>query len=350
MTIGTQLLLTKLKKLKHEIAAQEKVTLRTLRNWCATARSGKQLKRGRPHLSETMHKQAMWLVAREMKRQGYPGWRPIAIALYKVVPITLIQFYVAELKKRRRKRQQVRLAKHRITIEVLNKNALWVQDGMSGRQATHETLEAQVIKDRASLTTVSVVTGVPATGAKIVEQLESAKALRGLPLVWGTDNGSCYYSAPVEEFLNREKVIHLRSRAYTPQHNGGAEIMVRELKETAELDTTVWAQGSDVVQCKLEKACTHLNNKRLRGSKKYKTSSQLDNTLPIVYNNVRVHFFEVCSLRINHCTEGLTNTHAMRMEERKVIFDTMEEFGFIKRMRGGRPYTMEADVKTEVFF
>lgn len=350
MTIGLQLLQTNLKDLKHENAAQLRVTLRTLRNWCAIAKSGKQLKRGRPLLRAALHQQALWLVGREMKKQDYTGWRPVAKALSKSVPTTLVQLYVSKFKKRRRKLQRAREEKNRISIEVTTRNALWVQDGMSGGHKIPEPLEAQVIKDRAPLTTVSIVTGPPATGEKIVEMLKSVKPSKGLPFVLGTDNGPCFRAAIVKDFLYQEKIIHLFSRAHTPQHNGSAEIRILELQEAAALNFTVWAQGATVVQDRLEKAAYRLDHGRLRGSKGFKTSAQLDKTMPIVYDNVRAHFFEVCSKHKNHATEGLTNTHDVRMAERNAVFDTLEEFGFIKRTRGGRPYTMKSDPKAEVFF
>jgi transposase InsO family protein len=325
------------------------VTLRTLRNWCAIAQSGIWRKQGRPQIEAAIHQKTMWLVGRELRKQKYSGWRSIKEVLGDAVPISLLQLYVAKFKARRNKRQLQRIEKHRISVAVLVKNVLWVQDGIISGKSCPEPLDAQIIKDRGSLITVSVKTGSPATGEAVVARLEELKESRGLPFVWGSDNGPCNIAAVTKAFLQKEKIIHLLSLPYTPQHNGGAEIAIREIKHVAELDATVWSQGKFVVQARLEKAAYQLNHGRLRGSKGYKTAYELDETLPGAYNNVRAHFFETCCSRIKQSVAGAKNALAARMAEREAIFGTLEVFGFIKRMRGGRPYIPEMNQKVEVF-
>ena len=101
-----------------------------------------------------------------------------------------------------------------------------------------------------------------------------------MPLVWATDNGSPYRDYRVEEFLRREKVVHLLSRPRLPQDNAPAEIGIRELKEVAELGTGVSLADLEEPAQKLALSWEILDHYRLRGSKGYRTADELRMCLP----------------------------------------------------------------------
>ena len=159
----------------------------------------------------------------------------------------------------------------------------------------------------------------------VLDQLECTKQQRGLPLVIGTDNGSMYTSKKVQEFLAVNKVIHLRSLPRTPQHNGAMECAIREIKEVANLNNY-----------SMEQAVGVLNASRLRARFLFKSSEQADEEMTVGYDEeVRTRFFEICQSRFKIAEAGSGNARSKRMTERKIVFETLEQFGFIELNRGG---------------
>jgi len=341
MKVGQWLLSLKSNKIKLPLPPLAKsigVDVRTLRHWRQYAKSQKIPKMGRPSHSPEEHRVAMWAVGREFRRQQCPGWRPIAKAC-KNVPVRLVQYYVALFKTSRRQRIQNRKKLNRIVTQVLVRNAIWAQDGTHLGRMGSNPVEGQVIKDRAPLKTVAVTVGPPANAYTIVPMLTELKQNRGLPFVLSTDNGSPYCNTIVEEFLKNEKVIHLRSLPHTPEHNGGAEIGIRELKRISALGKKVILTSIKEPLSLLTRKAKQLDGNHLLGSKEFKTADQLDSSLPIVQEKDRGRFYTICHDRMQQAAASVGNARERRKAEREIIFCTLEDFGLVTRMRNGRPYT-----------
>ncbi len=334
-------------KLKSKITQKElarvlEVDPRTVRNW---SKKKSFLKLGRPAHDERAHRRAFWIVGREYKRQGRCSWRNSAEALGESVPVRLIQQYTRVFKSCEKRHERRRILPRRKAIEVLAKNALWVQDGAQiGRRSDGTAIESQIVKDRGSLITVGLTTGKPAQGRDVVGLLSRLKAARGLPLVLGSDNGSAYVCEETQAYLKNEKVIHLPSLPRTPQHNGSAEVGIGEIKRCAQLKAA-WITTAAAAHAKAVNAALVLNNNRLRQSKGFKTGAQLDETLVVSYHQVeRGQFYEECSRRIEEAQLGISSWREKRMAKRDAIFETMERYGLVRRHGGGSQAPAKAEI------
>ena len=318
------------KKLLCEVLG---VVPRTISNWQKQAREGAAPKMGRPPRAEEQCLEWQVLVREEWERQGKPGWRPVSNALSDV-PVRLVQETLRELKLERRKSNAKRIEGTRVSAKVLAREAMWALDGAHVGRSGEDALEAQVVKDRATLTVIPALVGPAANGDKIVEMLKELKETRGLPLVLSTDNGPNYVCEKLEAYLQEEKVVHMLSLPRTPQHNGSGEIAIRELKEVAQAGKGVrWSKEEASVA--LETGACTLNEKRARGTKGYKTSSRLDEEVPVAYLEVeRAVFYERCVQRQNEACAGAVTWREGRMKEREAIWETLEEFKLVIRTRG----------------
>lgn len=234
------------------------------------------MRSGRPRYTSQDHLKGMILVARELKRQGYPGSSAVAISLRGKVQLRLIRKYVKEIKERRRIRKLEEIKANQIRTEVNGVNIIWTQDGTHLGRKKKKAIEAQIIKDRGSKKIISAVTGFAASGKEIVQSLEMLKVQRGLPLVWMTDNGSAYCNNEVEEFVKREKIVHVRSLPRTPQHNGSAEVMMRELKNDCLLGKKSVLVCEQEAHAQLVNSILKINKHRKRQSLSFKTSDEID--------------------------------------------------------------------------
>lgn len=298
-----------------QIATLLGIAPRTVYNWRRMAKRGPR-KLGRPAYSQKLVRNALWSVGRELRRQGYPGWRAIRAGLDGAFPDRLIQSCVRKFKQKRRQRLERRKQSSRKRVDVLKPNVIWSMDSAHWPRRT----EAQVVKDRASRKILSVTIGSPAHGMETIRLLEELKAERGLPLVLATDNGSAFVNQAVARYLAKEKVIHLRSLPRTPQHNSSVEIAIRELREQV-------GERADL----LPVASQRLNERRLRASLGYLTPNQFDERNAWSYHKVRDVFFRVCRRRIRRRMQIARSSRAMRMEEREVIYAALEEHGWIRR-------------------
>lgn len=314
------------------IAQMLQVTPRTIRNWIKSSNS-EILKIGRPRYTIKQRKQSLILVARELKRQGYPGSPAVAKVLGERVPRRLVIEYVKKIKMRRRRYFEIEKQKRRIKVEVLMKNAIWTQDGTHIGRLRNKSIEAQIVKDRGSLKTLAIQTGKAAKGKNVVDLFTDLKKCRELPLVWMTDNGSAYCNEEVDRFLEEEKIIHLKSLPRTPQHNGSSEIGIKEIKKCAELGTGYVLDSEEEGHAKLIKASDALNE-RLRASKGFINANKLDEILNSLCNNVkRDEFYTECKVELNLVSKSLS-WREKRLAEREVIFRKLEEYGAIKKTRG----------------
>lgn len=327
---------------QKELARVLEVDPRTVRNW----RKKKSFpKLGRPAHGERAHRRAFWIVGREYLRQGRCGSKGIDEALGDSVATRLVQQYTRVFKSCEKRHERRRILPRRKAIEVLAKNAIWVQDGCQiGRRSDGTAIESQIVKDRGSLITVGLTTGKPARGREVVGLLAQLKEARGLPLVLGSDNGSAYVCEETQTYLRHEKVIHLPSLPRTPQHNGSAEVGIGEIKRCAQLKAA-WITTPQAAHAKAVKAALVLNNNRLRQSKGFKTGAQLDETLVVSYHHVeRRQFYEECSRRIEEAQLGISSWRERRMAKRDAIFETMERYGLVRRHGGGSQAPAKAEI------
>jgi transposase InsO family protein len=302
------------------LASVMDVTPQTIQRWKRAAKAESAPKLGRPCLSAARHAEIKRQVVSEMARQGNPGWRAIANALPEA-SVRLVQKYVAEIKLQRRTQERKRIAKQRITTQVLAREAIWAIDGTHLGREGGRAIEAQVIKDRGSLAYRSIRMGSASDAPGVIRTLEAGGEP---PLVISSDNGSIYCDQRTQAWMKENKVVHLLSLPRTPQHNGAAEIGIQEVKVLASGPAT------------LIDAARLLNEGRHRASRDYKTSAVLDAELPVAYHKVdRAVFYEKCMERLSEARVRPMNWRDRRMSEREVIYATLEEYGLIKRT-GGR--------------
>jgi transposase InsO family protein len=317
------------------------VSERTLRNWESGAESQtKQL--GRPAFSPSKRFQARLKVARELKRQGsQAGWRPVLAAVGLFVSTRLVQESVSELKKRHAQKRRKRLAAQRMSVKVLSPNVIWTQDATHLGRLNRKAVQAEVVKDRATLGYEDMAVGYPANAEEILGMLNGYKQGQCLPLVWATDNGAQYRDRLVQDFLKREKVVHLFSRPRLPQDNAAAEKGIRELKEVAELGTGVSLAGLEEPAQKLALSWEILDHYRLRGSKGYRTADELRMCLPSWREKVkRETFYEQACKCMKKAVKGGGTIREKRQAERQAVYQTLEQFQLVEITRGGKPFKL----------
>ena len=326
-----------------QMSKATKVTTRTLENWVKIYKTGGNAKVGRPSYSRSQRRRAMWMVGRVFFRYGYRSWRG-AKEMLPDVPTRLVQGYIKLFKARERKQIDERRKSNRQNTDVIMKNAYWVQDGTHVGRIERKSIEAQVIKDRGTLQTLAIKTGKAATAKDVTTIFKEVKKERGLPLVIGTDNGSCYCNKEVQDYLREEKVVHLLSLPRTPQHNAAAEIAIRELKEGTVLGKGVALDDTLGPHALLVRSAQRLNA-RLRGSKKLKSANELDDKLTDATKIIdRAVFYEECQQGILMISSVIKDARERRMLEREVILGVLEKHGAIKRTRGERNYGEKCEV------
>ncbi len=299
------------------------VTPQTIQNWKRMARLEELPKTGRPRATEEKRQEVEALVRAEMRSQGNPGWRAVAIKL-PWLPVRLIQAAVSKVKREHHVAKVSSLRKARTSVEVLAREALWTIDGTQTKSSPSSKQFNQVVKDRGSLAYRAILSGEPAKSEDITDLLE---AMPSLPLVIGSDNDRIYCGEKTSKWLKEHQVVHLKSLPRTPQHNGAMEIAMRELKEAA-------GNGYLTPEILINTA-KQLNVSRPRGSKGYKTSTVLDAELPVAYSKIgRAEFYKICSERLSRIDSGPMEWREKRMAEREVIYATLEEYGLIRRTGG----------------
>ena len=310
------------------------MTPRTLGNWKRAALGG-EIPLGRPRRPERVCRRALWAVARQMRRQGDPGWRPVARALPGLA-VDLVQECVRAVKARRRKHAGMERRVHRTSVRVLYKNVILGQDGtLLGRMGLRP-VEAQVVRDPATLLMVLVSLGIPATAQDVLTHLEAIRLSSGLPLVWQTDNGSIYCAQEVQDYLQRHQVVHLRNLPRTPQHNAVVERGIGELKQVSGLGKGVQLASVEEAAGRMQDACRALDA-RPRQSRGWKTALELDACMPMGYNVSRAGFYAAVQERRKQAVLGASSARQARLLEREAVYAVLEEFGLVSRLKGGRP-------------
>lgn len=300
------------------------VTTRTLRSWRKQAEM-KQCprKRGRKNVQATLAD--LLAIAREWRRQGCPGSRPVINAL-SCARVRLVREVIAGLKERKRRRASLHRIANRTHVRVNEPGIFVVFD--AAKVPRKEGGECIVFRDRGSLRTEAKESAENATCASdTLVVLNELKTKNRLPLVAGTDNGSTFVAKVVGDFMDDNKVVHLRSLPRVPQHNGSAENAVGEVKRLIRDGAT------------LEIACRTLNDCRNRQTLNWKTSTQVDqkNFQPCTEEKRSV-FYNAAKRAINLALFGMKSAsiYERRKAEREAIFQTLENFSLITRTPGHR--------------
>lgn len=314
------------------------------------AKEGHSSSLGRPSTPIALRLKYVKLVSRAWLKLGKPGSRPVCVELKSIVPTYFVRRYVAQLKKKQKRKYYKYKRENANRYEVICKNAVWTQDGTHlGRlNKNKKAVEGQVIKDRGTLRLIDLTIGEAANQDDVIEQLKNLNRERGLPLVFMTDNGSCYVGSKVEQYLKDQSVVHMRNLPRTPQHNGAAESCMRELKKHSMLGKGTIVESELECLVPLIEAVNVMNNYKRYGSKKYMTSQELE----LCYDNghtviSRKKFYEQYLKFKREIDEEVCDKHTKRMLEREMIYRLLEENGLITITRGR---ALNAYQKAEVFY
>jgi hypothetical protein len=247
---------------------------------------------------------------------------------------------------------------------VQARDAYWVLDATHlGRDQVGE-VQAEVLRDAASTSALSVSVGRPSKGTEVVALLERTSVERGgPPLVLSVDGGASYASQEVCNWAGRSGVVILKSLPHVPEHNAFAERGHRDLKQDAELGKGVrlerlpcrrWtrlASGADAVDawhgpdwprwCRRLAHVVHVQNElRARPSRGGWTASELDAALPRGDHLVsRESFLRTVRRNIDLALAAAHSTRARRHARRRAILRSLESYGLIQQTRGGRPWS-----------
>lgn len=296
------------------------------------------MRSGRPRYTSEDHIRAMILVARELRRQGYPGSSAIANELKGKVQLRLIRKYVSTIKERRRLRKLEEIRLNQVRVEVQSVNVIWTQDGTHLGRKNRKAIESQIIKDRGSKKIIGAVTGLTATGSQVVQTLERLKEQRGLPLVWMTDNGAAYCNKEVKDFVEREKIIHVRSMPRTPQHNGAAEVMMREIKTDCMLGKKTVLDCEIKAHERLVNSILKINTNRKRSTLSFKSSSEIDDEMSVNGKKIdRTLFYDEYKDDLKKLV-NIKNVREKKMQERELVMCLLEKHEMIIRKRSGLEY------------
>ena len=293
------------------------VTTRTLRSW--KKNHNKEFKKRGPCKTRATLRELL-KISREWQRQGCPGSRPIIYALPEI-PVRRIREVVAALKLKKKRRFDKLKEKLRVSLIVHNPGTVTAIDAA----AINKGEDFIVTKDRGSLKITTTECGGPVKSDNTIGVLSELKSQGRLPYVVCSDNGSPFVSEKVAAFLTENKVVHLKSMPYVPEHNGSAESAVNDVKLLAN-------DGNS-----LETACIILNHRRKRKKLNYQTSNEFEQqNYKLCTEQERGEFFKATCTAINSAVLGIDCAHEKRKAERKAIFETMERFSLITINRGLR--------------
>jgi hypothetical protein len=128
---------------------------------------------------------------------------------------------------------------------------------------------------------------------------------------------------------------HLGNRTHTPQDNAATERGIGEAKPEAELGRGVALGTPQEGVAALQAACGRLNA-RPRPSRGDLSADELTRVLPSWETRVaRSEFYGAAQAAIQRAVrEGMTKRQR-RQAEREAVFETLEHFGLMSRVRGG---------------
>ena len=197
----------------------------------------------------------------------------------------------------------------------------------------------ELVRDRATLSTVSLTVGGAVTAASVIADLEKAARERGgLPLVHQHDNASVYEAGEFARFAARERMIVLRSRVHTPTDNPAPERGHGEFKGESGLGKGVVLRSHEEAAARLARARHVLDDGRLRASRGWRTAQELDQLVPRGDAHIdRDAFYTAAGSAIAAAVLGQNDPDAARKAERGAILATLRKFGLARHHVGRRP-------------
>ena len=292
---------------------------------------------GRPPHSPAARAHAQDEVAIASGLLGHTAGR-WTLAAVVAMPRRLLEPALRAVKASHRAHVRQKRAAHRVHAVVHATGALVAQDSTYTGSSGRRKVCAEVRHDRATLASRASGTGRPVTAEEVSTMLWTWAATDQLPLVWSTDNGAAYRAKEVEQRCLDLQVIHLRSRRHTPQDNAGVERSIGEGKAEAGLGRGVMLHDAAEGVASLAAAFTRLNA-RPRATRGGLSANELTALLPTWEAFVsRAEFFNAARGAIQRAVPEGINARARRHAEREAIVQTLEGFGLLSRMRGGRPF------------
>jgi transposase InsO family protein len=316
--VGKLLLLENPKVQQTVIADCLGVSPRTLNNWKRRAKNGWP---EHGPVQKVITRKELLAIAREWKRQGCPGSRPVIAALPQV-RVRVARQVIAALKLRKEKRRVQIRKKVQVRVRIHKPGTVLTVDGATIRKGEDHI----VYRDRGSLTvqTRPCINGNLAAIDTMAVLGSLAKEER-LPFVYCSDNGSQLCAKVVKDFLDKNYIVHLRSLPRVPQHNGSCENAVKEFKEQV-VDGYTPTEATAI-----------LNERRKRQQLGYKTAAEFDKENFRLYTKEeRKKFYYTAKAAIQEAKLGMKSEYEKRKAEREAIFQTMERFALITRTRGGQ--------------
>ena len=302
------------------------VTPRTLRNWKTKVKQDKKV--GRKKIEINLSEKIK--IAKEWKRQGYPGSRPVIKSLPQIRTRAAREI-ISQLKKRRNKRTSKIKKQIRISIKINHTSTVGSMDGTTITKGN----DYIIYRDRGSLKLETEKCESYLKSTDTIKVLNTIKQQNKLPFVLCTDNGSPFCSAEIESFLSKNYIIQLKNLPHVPQHNGACERAVREFKE-------VFIENLDA-----KKTENILNNNRLRPGISWLTASEFEKTnYKYFKTEERIKFYESTKEKINEATANVICKKVKRKKEREAILKNMELYGLIKINRGNQPRCSKAETIT----
>lgn len=296
--------------------------------------------RGRPPLPREERAEVFRAVAVLLADRGRTLGEPTALQLRPDLRVSLLREALRDLKRLLKERDGLRRAIHRHRVEIRYRDVLWSADEtLLGRAFDGAEVRGLVLRDPASRRTLDFAAGGPATAQDVIAMLErTARERGGWPLVFSSDNGSCFVAAEVEAFLGARGIVHLRNVPRTPEHNPWAEKAIGELKaESGIARGELFPGGASEALRVVQKARRCLDERRPRRCLGWRTPAAVDAVLPPAYTRVsRTLFYRVALWAVERAVHGIDSHRARRRAEREAIFRTLQVFGLVTRYRGGR--------------
>lgn len=328
-----------------QVARAMGCSARWLRELVRRVRAGEAPgRRGRPRKSDAERADVRARVIEERTRQGMSaGGRVIHHALAQVdagVSRMLVEQELSALKAQARTAAAAAIEAKREHIEVLGRDTVWGLDGTHlGRVGTGEACVGEHVRDRASLGTVRLSAGPPATGEEVLAGLRQAACERGgFPLVLQVDNGSNYLSIEFRRALEAAKVVLLTSRVHTPSDNAAIEHAHAEVKAESGLGKGVALHDHAEAAQRAGEAARRLDGARPRASRGWYTADQLDRLLPRGDTCVdRASFYACSRAAMAAGVLGQSDAEAARKAERDAVIQTLCDHGLARRHVGRRP-------------
>jgi transposase InsO family protein len=346
----------------------------------------KNRQRGRPAHAPEVFARTLRRVARAWKDAGRSsGEGQVYAALGGEVPLRVLREHLRRLKAHWRKSSRRRRARDRVSLQVQARDVVWPLDATHLGRDEQGEVQAEALRDAASVAALSVSVGRPSTGPEVVALLERTSVARGgAPLVLAVDCGSSYAAHEVVEWAERRGVVILQSLPRVPEHNACAERGHRELKEDTDLGKgrrleplpgARWtlvdglpgvlegmpetSEGPDHASeagpeerrevstgplprwCRrIERSVQVLNESRARPSRGGWTARALDAALPRGDHLIcRESFLRTVRRNIDLAVAAAQSTRARRLARRRAILCTLESYGLIQQTRGGRPWS-----------